>query len=134
MNQGTAVGAPVGKIRHPLAPFGLGLVTCGIYNYVWIYKTLSEMRRHTPNVEMTSGGAAVGLMFVPLFNIFWIIYLMFRVPYCLGKMQSACGINTDRTSGALGFIILVPFIGGILWYALIQSALNKHWRAHGSRI
>ncbi len=130
MNQETAVAPPLGKIRHPLAPFGLGLVTCGIYNLVWMYKTLEEMRRHAPEVKMTSGGLAIGLLFVPFFNIFWMIYLWFRLPSCVGKMQSACGITTDRMSGAFGFIQLIPIVGGILWSALIQSALNAHWRAH----
>ncbi len=125
---------PLGRVRSPLAPFGLGLITFGIYGLVWIYKILEEMRTHANRADMTSGGLAVVLLFVPLFNFFWAIYLWFRIPACVNIMKEACGHEQARLSGAIGLVNLVPLIGYIIWTASIQSSLNNHWRAHGSNV
>lgn len=131
MEQSTAM---YGRIRHPLAPFGLGLITLGVYSLVWMYKILEEMRRHANNYSITSGGAAVGFLFLPVFNIFWAIYLWFRIPTCVNRMKGDCNTENGRLNAAIGLVNLIPIIGYIIWSALIQSSLNDHWRAHGQRV
>jgi len=126
--------AVTGRIRSPLAPFGLGLITLGIYNLVWLYKIQEEMRTHALKAEITSGGKAVGLLFVPIFNIFWGIYLWFRVPSCVNIMKSSCNTESDRMNAAIGLVMIIPFIGYIIWSAMIQSSLNSHWKSHGKTI
>jgi uncharacterized protein YqhQ len=132
MNQETTI-RPTGKIRNPLAPFGLGIITLGIYNLVWLYKILEEMRRHSGDSNITSGGAAVGLLFVPLFDIFWGIYLWFRVPTCVNMMKTACKSEEVKLNSAIGFFMLIPLVGYIIWSMMIQSALNDHWKSHGQQ-
>jgi hypothetical protein len=39
------------KIRHPLAPLGLGIITFGIYTLVWYYLINDEMRRQGEDVS-----------------------------------------------------------------------------------
>ncbi|MCX6639037.1 MAG: DUF4234 domain-containing protein [bacterium] len=133
-NQVSNSGTPTGRIRSPLAPFGLGLITLGIYNLVWTYKILEEMRNHALKAEITSGGKAVGLLFVPLFNFFWAIYLWFRIPTCVNTMKSACNTESDRMNSAIGLVMIIPLIGYIIWSSMIQSSLNNHWRSHGKVI
>lgn len=127
--------APLGKIRHPLAPLGLSIITLGIYMFVWLYKILEEMRRHSNLSTITSGALGVGLMFVPIFNVFWTIYLWFRVPMCINMMKSACNsADKSELSPAIGLFQLIPLVGGIIWAAMIQDALNNHWRSHGAQV
>jgi hypothetical protein len=123
---------PLGRIRSPLAPFGLGLITFGIYGFVWIYKILQEMRTHANRADITSGAMAIGLLFVPIFDIFWAIYLWFRIPSCVNIMKASCGHEQARLNSAIGLVNLVPIIGYIISTSAIQSSLNDHWRAHGA--
>lgn len=125
---------PVGRIRNPFAPIGLSLVTFGIYWLVWMYKILEEMRQHADNPKITSGGSAVGFLFIPLFHIFWLIYLWFRLPICVNHMKETCGTEAHKLNASIGLLCFIPLIGFIIWSALIQSSLNDHWRSHGSRI
>ena len=123
----------VGKRRNPCAPLFLPLITLGIYTLVWIYKLFNEARLYANKrnkTKITSGGAAVGFLFIPVFNIVWGIMLSFKIPGLVTRMRQADGVNKDQrgSTGALGFLTLIPIIGGILWVILTQKAINSFWK------
>jgi len=132
MNQDAAV-KPLGKIRNPLAPLGLSIITLGVYIFVWLYKILEEMRHHSGDYKITSGGIAVGFLFIPLFGFFWLIYLWFRIPTCVNMMKSACGSEKIELNPIMGLLNLIPFVGWVIWTVMIQSSLNDHWKSHEAK-
>lgn len=120
----------IGKKRSILAPLLLPIVTLGIYSLVWLYKVYSEADYYCEGrVNVTSGGAAVGFLFIPFFNFIWGIMLLFKTPGLLTKMQLADGIpeNQVKHYGHYGWFNLIPGIGGIIWIILTQSAINQYW-------
>jgi len=80
-------------------------------------------------VDITSGGAAVGFLFIPVFNAIWIIMLWFKTPGLLTKMQIADGVpeNQIKHYGHYGWFNFFPVIGNIIWIILTQSAFNQYW-------
>ncbi|MDA3870842.1 MAG: DUF4234 domain-containing protein [Candidatus Marinimicrobia bacterium] len=120
----------IGKNRSVFAPLLLPFITLGIYFLVWYYKIYSEAEFYCDRkVKTTSGGAAVGFLFIPIFNIIWSIMLLFKTPGLLTKMQIADGVpeNKIKHYGHYGWLCLIPIVGSIIWIILIQSAFNTYW-------
>lgn len=121
----------MGKVRFIFTPLLLSLITFGIYGLVWLYKIHDEMLLHTRDLSIKPG-AAVGFLFIPFFNVFWAIYLIFHVPSLVKKMDMADNVAvSEQTNPALiGILGLVPVVN-IFWSAMVQNALNRHWKRHG---
>jgi len=120
----------IGKNRSVFAPLLLPIVTFGIYGLVWIYKIFTEADFYCERkVDVTSGGAAVGFLFIPFFNFVWGIMLWFKLPGLLTKMQQADGVPENQLThyGHYGWLNFLPIIGGILWIIMTQSAFNQYW-------
>src|SRR5680860_1041852 len=66
-------GATV-KVRHPLAPLGLAIVTLGIYQLVWYYKINAELRSQGENVSPGVALLAVSLGIVLIIPPFVSLY------------------------------------------------------------
>jgi large-conductance mechanosensitive channel len=66
--------------RNVALSFLLFVITGGIYSLVWFYQTIKKMTSNFPAVVMPyKPGYAVGLMFVPILNTFWTIYIYFTI-------------------------------------------------------
>ncbi len=128
------VGTELGKERMIFTPFLLGIVTLGIYQIVWLYKIHNEMLNHTGDLSIKPG-MAIGLLFIPIVNLFWAIYLVFHVPGLIKQMEMQCGIPMaeQTNAGLIGVVGIVPIVGSLFWAALVQNALNRHWRYHVER-
>jgi len=93
------VNAILGKHRNPCAPLFLPIITLGIYGLVWLYKVYDEAGLYANNrngTRITSGGAAVGFLFIPVFNIIWAIMLWFKTPGLVTRMRQADGLHGDQ--------------------------------------
>lgn len=111
---------------------GLGLISAILY-LVWLYKAWSAV---PPQYRSTSPGAAVGLMFVPLFNLYW----MFRATIGLSRsIERALAAQTPgRLQGAgSGVAIaacvtcLIPFVNFVLfliWVNVANAGKNRMLR------
>lgn len=130
MEQNVTQEMEIGKIRFVLTPTLLGIITLGIYNLVWLYKIHNEMLNHTKDKSI-SPGKVIGFLFIPIFNFFWFIYLLFYVPGLIKNMDMDDGIPAKKqtNAGLIGIIGLIPFVN-LLWAPLIQNALNRHWKRH----
>ncbi len=111
---------PLGKERGALAVILLSILTIGIYSIVWQYKSFKEIHEHSG----AGPGGAVGL----LLAIFFSIANIFLLPSAIGDMYKRDG-QAAPVSGATGFWVLLPLLGGIVWLVKVCGAMNHYWRA-----
>lgn len=119
----TSFAKPMGKIRNPWVVLILSIVTFGIYNIVWHYSILEELRNWR-------GQGWSGMVFIIFFLIFGIalIAIPWLVPAYVGCMYAEDGQEKPITA-LTGFWVLLPIIGGIVWIFKVQNNLNAFWEA-----
>ena len=113
---------PLGKERGVGFVIVLSLVTIGIYTIYWYYVTYADLKRHRG--EGVNG--IVGLLLV------FVIYGYFMLPQYIGRMYRAEGNENPPVSGLTGLWGFVPYVGGFIYLAKAQGALNNYWKAKGS--
>ena len=127
-----AYGAPVqyggdpnlvGKVRSTGVCILLFIVTLGIYGWFWYYQTHEDMKRHT--------GRGLGGVVALILAIFVGFVMPFFSSSEVGNMQEAGG-RPRTVQGLTGLWILLPLIGGIIWFVKTNGALNDYWRAYGA--
>ena len=118
-------GAGTGRIRGPWMVILLSIVTLGIYGLYWQYETFKEMKNYTGQ----GIGGAIALVFAILLSI----VNAFLMPSEVGHLYAAEG-RVQPVSGATGFWVLLPIVGGIIWVLKTQGSLNRYWEAHGATV
>ena len=113
---------PLGKERGVAFVIVLTLVTLGIYSIYWYYVTYADLKRHRGEGVI----AIVGLLLV------FVIYGYFMLPQYVGRMYRAEGNENPPVSGLTGLWGFVPYVGGFIYLAKVQGALNNYWKAKGS--
>jgi hypothetical protein len=124
--QGEPGQAPKGPLGRPRG-VGFGilmfLVTFGIYSLYWVFQTQEETKRHTGEGLGGVVGLVVWLLISPV--------SAFVIPSEIGAMYRSAGREPPMT----GWTGLWLFPGGILvvpaivWFVLVQGALNRYWEA-----
>ena len=114
-----------------------GFVGLYIYFTVWVYQVHEEMRRFTGGQYPISSGMAAGFCWIPFFNCFWIVYVMWKLSQhinaCLApgaKRVSEGGVLTLQILCSIGLFCLsgIPaMMYGWSMY-LVQSGLNRLWQ------
>jgi hypothetical protein len=107
---------PKGKVREPVAVIIFSIITLGIYYLVWSYKVFHENREYSGQ----GVGGGWGLFWAILFGI----VNVFLLPAEIGNIYEKLG-REKRVRGVTGFWVLIPFIGGIIWFVKIQGAMNR---------
>ncbi len=102
----------------------IGFLIAGIANLVMIYKMWAAL---PADQRRTGPGAAIGLLFVPLLNIYWIfnVYVGYATDY--NKHAQARGLSARVSWGLLLCQILlcwVPLLGWILQIVAISQICN----------
>ena len=115
-----------GKIRNPLGVVGLGIVTLGIYSFVWYFKVNKEMAElgQAKGTEECGTSPATSLMAL-LFG--WIIIVppfvsTYRSCKRLNASEKAVG-NPEGIEAPLLWLLFI-FIGPVGHY-LFQRNLNR---------
>jgi hypothetical protein len=111
------------KIRHPLAPLGLGIITFGIYTLVWYYLINDEMRRQGEDVSPGISLLAVtlgALLIIPPF------VSMYNTAERIRRSQEGRGVSKP-ISPLLALLLLFIPIANIFQTAYLQSGLNRAW-------
>jgi hypothetical protein len=98
-------------------------VTFGVYGLYWVFKTQEETKRHTGE----GLGGVVGLVVWLLVNA----VSAFVIPSEIGAMYRRAGREPPLTGWTglwlfPGAILIVP---AIVWFVLVQRALNRYWEA-----
>lgn len=113
--------AYVGNIRSTGTCMLLAIVTLGIYSWYWTFKVHQEIKDHSG--RGMGGGLAVLLWIVPF--LAWL--MPFLTSSAVGDLYRARRWNPP-VSGATGAWMLLPLIGGIIWFVKTNGALNTYWR------
>jgi Domain of unknown function (DUF4234) len=115
---------PVGQVRSTGTCILLTIVTLGIYSIFWYYNVHKEMNAHR-NGQGLGGGLAVVLA----------LFVGFVMPFLtsseVGGMYEVRG-QAKPVSGITGLWILLPFLGGIIWFVKTNGALNDYWKSLGA--
>lgn len=102
----------VGMAQHVL----LLLLTCGIWLYIWIYRTTGYLNRLEDEPPQTPVNQLLLCMFVPFYFIYW----FYKNAQRLDKLAAQNGVASDLTTLCLILAIFVPIIPPIL----MQDKIN----------
>ncbi|GAB2769041.1 hypothetical protein GCM10027020_22650 [Nocardioides salsibiostraticola] len=117
----------LGKIRSTGMCIFLAVITFGIYQLVWWYKTHDEMKRHSG--QGMGGGLALVL------SIFVGIVMPYISSSEVGSLYERAGLRKP-VGGATGlwyFPGVFILVGPLVWFIKTNGALNAYWRAQGVR-
>jgi hypothetical protein len=115
---------PLGKVRSTGLSILFFIITLGIYGWFWYYGSFDEMKRHR-NGQGLGGGLAL------ILAIFVAIVMPFLTSDEVGKPYEARG-QAKPVSAITGLWILLPLIGGIIWFVKTNGALNAYWESLGA--
>lgn len=115
-----------------LAVFYVALIVAAIVNFVWLYKFwtwIPPEHRHT-NLwkKYISPGQAVGFMFIPYFNIYWMFVLYLGIADAMERMRVAYPMQRGPAKGLALATLIVP----LLFFPaapFLQWAFAKHVEA-----
>ena len=120
MTTAPSTSGPLGQPRGIGFGILLFIITIGIYSLYWVFKTQDEVKEHSG----TGVGGVLGLVIWILVSpISW-----FLIPSEIGKMHKPDGREAPFT-GLDRLWVLLPIIGGIVWFVKIQGALNRYWES-----
>lgn len=136
---------PQGMVGNELNTFSVPLVlvlhfvTSGIFTIIWFNMMHGKMPRNRP--DDPSAGKAIGFMFIPIFNIYWIFFTNLRLIDRINEQRHFAGLPPADLRGTLltGIILLfIPcanIIGALIvipiYLAGLQSAVNELCHATG---
>ena len=141
-----AMTASLGALGHPAVPAGypvvpksqaigkqrpvgllilLFIVTLGIYGYFWAYVVHEELHAYT---RRGMGGLVALLLWFFLAPV-----VAFSLPY---EIEQAYALSHERSPvrALTGLWILLPLVGGIVWFVKVQRALNRYWHNEVARL
>ena len=103
----TAWGATDSKVTELLMFSWIPFVFGAIANYIFIYK---QWKAINDGQARTTPGKAIGLLFIPLFNIYWILNIFFGWPTDYNKYLKRYGIQAPELSQGLwiGALFFAP--------------------------
>ena len=122
------------KIREPVAPWLLGVVTLGIYHDFWWYYINYELR------HLGEGKDEPGLGKNPVLSVLALIFAWLVVPGIwtivtttrrIQRAQRLVGVNTTNGWIAGLLWIFTLGIGGLIY---TQSGMNRIWRGVRDRL
>lgn len=105
------------KIYYPLGKHVLLLLfTCGVWMYMWIYKTTKHTNAVKGEEYRNPKNKLLLCLFVPFYSIYW----TYKTAQRIDKMANEKGISSDMSTICLILAIFVPVIPPIL----LQDKLN----------
>ena len=78
-----------GERRHIGVSLLLFVITAGWDQPFWLYRTVRDLRDNFPEKIRYTPGVAVGLHFVPLFNLFWWVYVQYSLALAITRIEAA---------------------------------------------
>jgi hypothetical protein len=113
----------VGRIRSTGVSILLFIITFGIYGWFWYYGAHEEMKKHK--------GDGLGGPIALILAIFVSFVMPFLTSDEVGKLYERRG-QPKPVSALTGLWILLPLIGGFVWFIKTNGALNDYWRSLGA--
>lgn len=114
---------PIGQTTSIGIQILLTIVTLGIWSLVWTYRQYRDMKNYT--------GAGVGGGWGLVIGLFVGVVNYFLIPSEVKNMYEREG-QPAPVSAVYGLIAFIPLAGPIIWYVLVQQAINRFWVARGA--
>ena len=111
---------PLGKRESIGLQVLLSVVTFGLYDVYWAYKSHEEIKQHS--------GEGIGGLLGVIIYLFIGIVTLFLLPLEIKRMYEREGLQSP-VGAATAFWVLL-FV--IPWYVKCQSALNDYWALKGA--
>jgi hypothetical protein len=61
-------------------------ITSGLYGPFWLYRTVKDLKSNFHEIPYTPG-QAVGFLFIPVFNLYWMFRLIFTLPLYISRIE-----------------------------------------------
>jgi hypothetical protein len=114
----------VGRPTSPGTQILLTIVTLGIWAVVWTYRQYEDLKNY--NGEGMGGGMAVVIS----------LFLGFLIPFMLAnevaKLYQRDGLEPPVSAITGLWALLLPVVGGLIWYVRVQRAINDFWVSKGA--
>lgn len=100
----------------------LNFITCGLFSFYWTYTLANDLNTaaDTPN---DMGGLMVIILTLVTCGIFGLIWI-YKTGEKVAMLKRQRGEHDDGISGVM-FLLLALFGGGMCFYALTQSEINR---------
>jgi hypothetical protein len=130
----TLESRPLGQPRGVGFVIIMSIVTLGIYGIYWTYKSYEELRHYRGQGVNGVVGVLLGLIIVGVFLLPSYVGRMYKEDLIRKGEEPILAAQKVPITGWSGFLVLIPYIGGIIWLAKIQSKLNNFWegQAHAA--
>jgi amino acid transporter len=115
---------PVGNTRSIGLSILWFVLTLSIYGIYWVYKTQEEVKRYSGNGIGGVLGLVIYILIAPV--------TFFVVPSEVRYMYEDLDGQRSPVRGTTGLWILLPIVGGIVWFVKVQGALNRYWQSKGA--
>jgi hypothetical protein len=124
----------LGKPRGVAFVIIMSIVTLGIYGIYWTYKSYEEIRHYRQQGVNGVVGVLLGLIMVGIFLLPSYVGRMYKEDLIRKGEEPILAAQKVPITGWSGFLVLIPYIGGIIWLAKVQSKLNNFWegQAHAA--
>jgi hypothetical protein len=141
---GYSSGYNPGAGTHSLTVFSPGtllllhFVTCGLYT-LYVHFGLMHDRLPPRRSDDPSAGKAIGFMFVPFFNLYWIFFVNLRLIDRINEQRQAAGLPPNAPRGlalTTCIMMVIPYVNILallimvpIYAAVLQSNVNELVRA-----
>ncbi|TCT16116.1 uncharacterized protein DUF4234 [Natranaerovirga pectinivora] len=99
----------------------LSIITCGIYNLIWMYSMADDLIKFTDDADGEGAGVEIllGIVTCGLYFFYWY--------YKMGKRiyKAELKANKHASDDSILYLILAIFRLGIISNAIIQSKINQ---------
>ena len=111
----------------------LHYVTLGIFTFIWfnlMHGKMPKIRHDDP-----SAGKAIGFLFIPFFNLYWIFFTYCRLCDRLNEQRTMRGLPASVSKGlaiAMCVMTVIPYVNYIsflvmypIFFGIVQAKVNE---------
>lgn len=119
----------IGVKRNIWISLLLFIITLGLYFPFWLYRTVKDLRTNFKEDISYTPGQAVGYLFIPVFNVYWIVYLIFSLPKVISKIETKYfNVGHDfyfKPALISILMLLLPIVSNVKYFASVDSDIAK---------
>ena len=123
----------VGKPRGVGFVIVMSIITIGIYQLYWLYVTFEDLKRWRGRGINGIVGILVSIVVVGIFLLPSYVGQMYKEDLIEKGEEPILAAQKVPITGWSGFLVLIPYLGGLIWLAKIQSKLNNFWEGQAHR-
>jgi hypothetical protein len=111
----------------------LHFVTCGIFPTIWFGLMHGKLPKTRP--DDPSAGQAVGFMFIPFFNLYWVFFSYIRLCDRIDEQRIRHGLAPNNLRGlaiATCIVIVIPYVNLLgalildpIFFGVLQATANE---------